>query len=176
MNRMAYGFVRYMKKILYIYLVVSVLAVMTLKAWTDPLVDGPIKELKGSISNIDRDWLFKLDADDIGIRDKWFSLDHIDTGWNLIQTGASWEEQGYRGYDGLGWYRKWVDVPVEWKNSRINLVADGVDDEYDLYVLGRMAVERMGRELRKSVPANVEKGAGLFATAVDGDAMAHPRV
>ena len=33
--------------------------------------------------------------------------------WKPIRTGASWEEQGYAGYRGVGWYRASVHLPAQ---------------------------------------------------------------
>ncbi len=81
-------------------------------------------------------WKFRTDPGDTGIRDQWASEKFSDDSWKTLEGGRSWEDQGFPDYDGIGWYRKWVDVPASAPAGPLYLVFGGVDDEYDLYVNG----------------------------------------
>jgi alpha-glucosidase (family GH31 glycosyl hydrolase) len=81
------------------------------------------------------DWRFCTDPSDTGMRASWFSKDFQDSSWDLLNGGKPWEEQGHSGYHGLGWYRKWVEVP-EKSPKRLYLVLGGAADQYDLYING----------------------------------------
>jgi hypothetical protein len=50
------------------------------------------------------DWLFRVDPDDRGVRDRWFAGTE-DAGWSNIAAGKFWDELGWD-YDGVAWYRK----------------------------------------------------------------------
>jgi alpha-glucosidase (family GH31 glycosyl hydrolase) len=83
-----------------------------------------------------REWRFKTDPRNWGMREQWFAPGYSDSAWNTINAGALWEGQGYTDYDGVGWYRKWVSVPAGPKVDSLFLVFGGVDDEFDLFVNG----------------------------------------
>src|SRR5258708_36704958 len=63
----------------------------------------------------------QLAAQDLPLRDgwkfspgdkaEWPSPSFNDSGWAPIKVGATWESQGYPGYDGVGWYRVHVVIP-----------------------------------------------------------------
>jgi len=101
-------------------------------------------------------------ADQISLLDGWkFSTDipglmehfaspNFDTSkWTSITTGTSWEKQGFGtekypmtgGYDGWGFYRRSVEVPVNWKNGRIILVLGAVDESYRLFCDGKLVAK-----------------------------------
>ncbi len=68
-----------------------------------------------------------------------FSLD--DSKWQTLKTSEAWDEQGYKDYDGYGWYRIHVAIPSSlksssfWKDSlRINLAK--IDDADEVYFNG----------------------------------------
>jgi alpha-glucosidase (family GH31 glycosyl hydrolase) len=81
-------------------------------------------------------WRFRTDPANVGVKEKWYSEDFVDTTWNLLQAGIDWEEQGYPGYDGFAWYRKNIKYPDVPEGTPIKLIFGGVDDEYDLFVNG----------------------------------------
>ncbi len=86
--------------------------------------------------DLSKDWRFRTDPGNVGMTEKWYSIEYSDTTWDDIQAGIDWEGQGHPDYDGFGWYRKKIrypDIPV---GAPINLVFGGVDDEYDLFVNG----------------------------------------
>ncbi|HEV8537922.1 MAG TPA: TIM-barrel domain-containing protein, partial [Bacteroidota bacterium] len=51
--------------------------------------------------------------------------------------GITWEDQGYRDYDGIAWYRKDVTISRDLTFDSLYLTFGGVDDEYDLFLNGR---------------------------------------
>ena len=79
-------------------------------------------------------WKFKTDPSDVGVKEKWFGFDKKVDDWATIQGGKPWEEQGFPGYDGLGWYRQIISPPVNMPFGNLYLIIGGVDDEYDLFI------------------------------------------
>jgi hypothetical protein len=61
--------------------------------------------------------------------------------WRPIRAGRHWEAQGIEHYDGVGWYRTSLEVPVAWRGEKVTAVFEGVDDSFRLYVNG----EEVGR-------------------------------
>ncbi len=89
---------------------------------------------------LNADWRFKLDPEQTGDQQGWERSDLDEQDWPMIQASQLWERQGYR-YDGMAWYRKWIEAPASLKNKKITLVAEGVDDAYRLYVNGVKVAE-----------------------------------
>jgi sialate O-acetylesterase len=81
-------------------------------------------------------WRFQIDPEQQGEKSGWGGKDFADQNWPLLQAGILWENQGYS-YDGMAWYRRQLDVPAEWRGKKIVLVAEGVDDAYQLWINGK---------------------------------------
>jgi hypothetical protein len=80
-------------------------------------------------------WRFKLDEEQVGEGQGWMEPGYDRSSWDGIRAGRSWEGQGYS-YDGMAWYVKEIDVPENWADGRITLVADGIDDAYTVWING----------------------------------------
>ncbi len=81
-------------------------------------------------------WRFKTDPEEQGEKNNWTDPTFSDGEWDLIEASKMWESQGYS-YDGMAWYRKWIEVSRDWKGRKISLVAEGVDDAYQLWINGK---------------------------------------
>ncbi len=103
-----------------------------------PVPTGSLDEVAQAILSLRQGWRFRTDPSDEGVAQSWYATGYDDCEWADIEAGQSWEEQGYPGYDGLGWYRQWVSIPSSWQGSTLRLIASGVDDEYDLYINGEL--------------------------------------
>ena len=84
---------------------------------------------------LNEDWRFRLDPDQQGEELELMRPDILSDGWGTIDCGRSWESQGHS-YDGMAWYRKWVEIPEDWAGGAIKLVAEGIDDAYRVWVNG----------------------------------------
>ncbi len=91
------------------------------------------------------DWAFHTDRNGIGVEERWFEPDFGDSSWRRIKTGVPWQEQGFRDYAGAAWFRRAVEVPLDWK--QVILGFGGLDGEADLYVNGRAKGHFEGRQL-----------------------------
>lgn len=80
-------------------------------------------------------WKFAPDARNVGARQRWMAEDFDDTKWATVDATKPWEDQGYPDFNGIGWYRKRVQIPADW--SEVWVGFGGVDDAYELYVNGR---------------------------------------
>ncbi len=99
--------------------------------------------------DLTKNWRFSPDQDDVGLMEAWFREDFDDNSWAVLQAGSKWEEQGFTELDGTAWYRRWVEVPTEWKGSPIWLVFGGINDEYVLFVNG-VRIQSYGHPLDNS--------------------------
>ncbi|MBN1893191.1 beta galactosidase jelly roll domain-containing protein [bacterium] len=91
-------------------------------------------------------WKFEI-GDDSAFADPGFNDSH----WGAIQVPAYWEEQGFPGYNGYGWYRIVFKVPRRLKNRSIKLKLGRIDDVDQAYLNGAL-IGSMG-----SFPPALEK-------------------
>ena len=83
-----------------------------------------LRDLRGA-------WKFEIgdDSSRAGVR-------YDDRSWVEIRVPARWEDEGFPGYDGYGWYRKQVWIPLEWKGKTLFLKLGKVDDVDEVYING----------------------------------------
>ncbi len=73
---------------------------------------------------------------DVGDDPAWAKPEFPDKNWIDVTVPAPWEDEGFPGYDGYGWYRKWFYMPPEWRGKRLFLELGRVDDVDEAYVNG----------------------------------------
>lgn len=72
-----------------------------------------------------------------------------DKSWSIINIQSVWEGQGFKDYDGIGWYKKTVIIPSSFKtivgkNVGYNLCVGKIDDEDETYFNGRLVGKTIG--------------------------------
>ncbi|GMV99423.1 MAG: hypothetical protein AMXMBFR84_05620 [Candidatus Hydrogenedentota bacterium] len=107
-------------------------------------------------------WRFRHDPHHVGVQQEWFVPGHDDTWWAGMNAGLRWEEQGFPDGDGHGWYRKWVEIPADWKGKPAWFVVGGINDACTIYCNGKL-INTYGDE---------RDGNALHQTAVIAD-VAH---
>lgn len=91
---------------------------------------------------INREWKFIL-ADVANAE----SIDFNDSEWENIHLPHSFSLPYFMWnsvYQGYGWYRKEVDIPVDWKNKNINLEFEGAFIEKEVYINGKYVGKHVG--------------------------------
>jgi len=85
--------------------------------------------------NINREWKFKIGdyngADQIGYNDK---------GWNNVNLPHNFSIpyfQTSQWYTGYGWYRKYFDVPAQWKDKRVFIEFEAAFRDAQIFVNGQ---------------------------------------
>ncbi len=78
-------------------------------------------------------WRFEA-GDDMA----WANPSFNDGSWDVIRVPSPWEEQGYPGYDGYGWYRKHFTGPRGIEGKMLLLKLGKIDDADETYVNGRL--------------------------------------
>jgi len=91
-------------------------------------------------------WRFHTDPHNAGLAARWDGVSFNDAAWTVTDTRGPWEDRGAPGYDGVAWYRQWVDVPPAW--SRVALVLPPPLDRADLFVNGTV----VARDLARPIP------------------------
>lgn len=110
---------QYIKSIL---LLAIILALMPDNAKTQQLRE--LKDLRGR-------WKFS-----IGDNMEWAEPNYNDSHWERIYVPATWEEQGFHGYDGYAWYRLKIQLPETPENSALYLKLGYIDDVDEVFVNG----------------------------------------
>jgi len=82
-------------------------------------------------------WQFRLDPEDIGREEEWFKADLDETDWQSINIGEFWGKQIGTEYEGIGWYRLSLDVPIEAAGKKLFLAFGAVDEEAWIWVNGQ---------------------------------------
>ena len=99
-------------------------------------------------------WKFRLDPEDIGLKERWFADDvkalnrweHrmcTNTGWERPHEHYTTISKEIReltaDYNGIGWYAITIKVPADWKDREIYLYFGAVDESAWVYVNGKEA-------------------------------------
>lgn len=89
-------------------------------------IDQRLVDLRGP-------WKFEF-----GDNPAWAAPDFDDSQWEDIFVPASWEDEGFPGYDGFAWYRRRFTLQVESEKSSYYLVLGRIDDVDEVYLNGRL--------------------------------------
>ena len=76
-------------------------------------------------------WKFKT-----GDNAAWSAPGFDDSQWEELNVPANWDHQGYKDYDGFGWYRVKFYVPKEFSNENLVLLLGKIDDVDQTFVNG----------------------------------------
>ncbi len=103
----------------------------------------------------------------------WAQPSFLDTGWVKISTTKDWEDQGFNGYDGFGWYRQTISIPDYFKqpvNDNGGLVVNysNADDADEFYFNGTL-VGSTG-----SLPPKYQSKSGVTRSSVVPAALVRP--
>jgi beta-galactosidase/beta-glucuronidase len=92
--------------------------------------------------NINREWKFKL-GDYTGAEQELYN----DKDWSDINLPHNFSIPYFRSakwYTGYGWYRKYINIPVQWKSKRIFVEFEGAFREAQIYVNGKQVGTHRG--------------------------------
>lgn len=108
-------------------------------------------------------WKFRIDPDDLGVKAGWHSTP-LDREWAPIETGISWEDQGYTmtnknlvytgdqaknnqyQYDGVAWYRAEFALPESAKSYALFRLLPGIIDDFDEAFVNGSSIGATGKE------------------------------
>lgn len=83
--------------------------------------------------NLEGNWRFSIGDDSA-----WSSADFNDKNWEKIKVPATWEDQGFHGYNGYAWYRKTFEIPKQLIGSNFILNLGYVDDADQTFINGKL--------------------------------------
>jgi sialate O-acetylesterase len=93
-----------------------------------------------------------------------------DAGWREIEVPGLWEEKGYPGIDGVGWYRLGVELTEEQAGRTAKIALARIDDNDKTYVNGTLVGEtnRYTADRLYEIPKGVLKaGKNVIAVRVE---------
>ncbi|MGQ9732436.1 MAG: glycosyl hydrolase, partial [Candidatus Zipacnadales bacterium] len=117
--------------------------------------------------NLEGEWRFRADPEDVGEMEGWSSPNYDDSEWRMLTVPGLWEPQGitdprpgepprpkngmpWSDYDGVAWYRLRFTVPESWKGQGLTLQLGSVDDQDRTYFNGQLVGET-GPGVQRSV-------------------------
>ena len=83
--------------------------------------------------NLSGNWKFEL-----GDNSRWSNPAFDDSKWDRIYAPAPWEEEGYPGYDGYGWYRKHFKADKDFRDKVLYLRLGYIDDVSEVFLNGQL--------------------------------------
>ena len=90
-------------------------------------------ERENPLSDLSGNWKFSIGDDS-----EWASPDYNDWDWEEVEVPSSWENEGFHGYNGFAWYRKWFELSDEYSNSNLYLHLGFIDDVDETYLNGNL--------------------------------------
>jgi hypothetical protein len=109
----------------------------------------------------------------IGDSTTWSSVQYNDNGWKVANVSIPWEEQGYPGTDGFGWYRLHTVIPSSIKEKAflkdsLHFDLGYLDDGGEVYLNGKLVYKnyKNGSNIKSGL-----YGPGSFSLAVNDPAI-----
>src|SRR5579863_839941 len=108
----------------------------------------------------------------IGDSTAWSSTQYNDQGWKDANVSVPWEDQGYDGYDGFGWYRLHVVIPSSLKEKAflkdsLHFNLGMLDDGAEVYLNDQLVYKNWVTGGIK----NGQYGPGSFSVASNNPAL-----
>ncbi len=77
---------------------------------------------------VEHRWLFSTDPQDRGIEEQRQTMGYnIEGQWGHIDAQQNWQnDERYKDYRGLAWYRQWLYIPSEWAGNAVELRVPGL--------------------------------------------------
>lgn len=134
-------------------------------AWSQPV--GTVRSLAPAPGNLEGEWAFRTDPEDIGLKSGWQGPELDDSAWQRLRVPGYWEPQGvteprpgqaaktmkgvrWTDYDGVAWYRLRFTVPPEWAEGELLLRLGSVDDTDQAYLNGQL-IGQTGNDVPRPV-------------------------
>ena len=85
------------------------------------------------------DWKKEIEKIDKGFVDGravWTVTDFEDSAWKTMKVPGLMQEQGLKGFNGIVWFRKTIDIPAKWEGKELTLNVGVIDDNDFTYFNG----------------------------------------
>ncbi|CUS91574.1 Glycosyl hydrolases family 2, sugar binding domain, partial [Candidatus Kryptonium thompsonii] len=95
-------------------------------------------ELKG-------EWKFKIDPDDVGLSQFWYSSNFDRSDWASVEVPDFWDRySNFSSYDGIAWYYKSFEIERIDKRKKYAIFFGGGDDDCGGWLNGEFVGEHRG--------------------------------
>ena len=79
------------------------------------------------VVSLSGEWLFRVDPNDVGVRECWFGPIVLDNAWRIVRVPHTWQiEPGLADYQGVGWYLRSFDAPERWRLCAVRVEFEGI--------------------------------------------------
>jgi len=97
-----------------------------------------------------KEWKEKIDANDLGMKEKWFLSTSVPADWQKMMLPQRWEDAGLKDLDGVVWFMNEVVLTPEQAAQSIFLHLGPVDNSDLTYINGTLvgSVEGRANEIR----------------------------
>jgi len=104
---------------------------------------GGINRDKLVFWQVPAEWKFTTDPKDVGLKEKWGCPCYDAAKWADVKVGQGfgWEQQGFDGYTGIGWYRITGVVPPHVARNHVYLYFEAVDEDAQVFVNGKQVCD-----------------------------------
>ncbi len=109
------------------------------KAGDPDQVAQKLTDHRRAMERYQRQWdelLAGLSKLDRGLENNWAAPGLDPNGWKTMTLPTLWEQAGLKGFDGVVWFRREVDLPADWAGKDCLLSLGAIDDDDRTYVNG----------------------------------------
>ncbi len=99
----------------------------------ETVIDTDFSNQKGRTKLVDLDGEWRFATGDDPNR---ALPDFDDSSWSAIKVSASWEDQGYKSYDGYAWYRRAFNLDTENLSKPLYAFLGKIDDVDEVFING----------------------------------------
>jgi len=86
-------------------------------------------------------------GEDTGVTGHWEKVDFDDAGWSELAVPGLWNDQGFPGKNGYGWFRRRFRVPAEAGTNQLYLAVMGIEHPSSIYLNGELIGPEKSRRL-----------------------------
>ncbi|MFW5757865.1 MAG: sialate O-acetylesterase [Bacteroidota bacterium] len=128
------------------------------------------EEMAKEAERKNREWIEKIEKNDLGMQQNWEIPDFDDTAWKTMTLPGLWEKQGLADLDGVVWFRKTFTLTEEQASQNIMVNLGPVDDSDYTFINGVLAGKTLNKyaDIRKYEvpPKNLKPGTNTIAVRV----------
>lgn len=107
-------------------------------------------------NRLSQEWKERVTGIDEGYKGNWQQT-ATDNDWQTMKLPAYWETQGLRGFDGVIWFVKEIDIPAEHAGKELQLNPGIIDDEDIVFWNGEQIAQGAGFNVQRHYTIPAEK-------------------
>lgn len=104
----------------------------------DVIVFKAVRQVYRESYDFPKQWEFRFDPDDAGLKEKWFSA-YLPNDWIDIRIDDWYGHQLDSVYTGMVWYRTTFEAPASWVGKKLLLAFGAIDEQAWIWINGSKA-------------------------------------